>query len=168
MNTQSEKPKIVYAIYPNANGFGFVYMNSPRKLLDYGVVRINPICNFRILEKIKSSISYFKPAILILLDPESKSSRTGNRIKNLIDKISIYAQSENLHISLISRDQIRDVFENFGVNTKFEISQWLLTEFKELETRRPKERKLWTSEDRNMVVFDALSLAMTWYWIQGY
>ncbi len=168
MITQSEKPKIVYAIYPNANGFGFVYMNNPRKLLDFGVVRINPICNFRILEKIKSSISYFKPAILILLDPDGKSSRTGNRIKKLIDKISVYAQSENLQISQISRDQIRDVFENFGVSTKFEISQWLLTEFKELETRKPRERKLWTSEDRNMAVFDALSLAMTWYWIQGF
>ncbi|MBK8484896.1 MAG: hypothetical protein IPO86_06790 [Saprospiraceae bacterium] len=167
MKTQSEKPKIVYAIYPNANGFGYVYMNSPRKLLDFGVVRINPICNFRILEKIKSSISYFKPAILILLDPESKSSRTGNRIKKLIDKISVYAQSENLQISQISRDQIRDVFENFGVSIKFEISQWLLTEFKELETRRPRERKLWTSEDRNMAIFDALSLALTWFYLNN-
>ena len=105
---------------------------------------------------------------MILLDPESKSSRTGNRIKRLIDKISAYAQSENLQISQISRDQIRDVFENFGVSTKFEISQWLITEFNELETRKPRERKLWTSEDRNMAVFDALSLAMTWYWIQGF
>jgi len=112
-------------------------------------------------------ISYFKPAILILLDPESKSSRTGNRTKKLIDKISVYAQSQNLQISQISRDQIRDVFENFGVSTKFEISQWILTEFKELETRRPRERKLWTSEDRNMAVFDALSLALTWYYINA-
>lgn len=167
MITQSEKQKIVYAIYPTANGFGFVYMDGPRKLLDYGAVRINPICNFRILEKIKDSINYFKPAILILLDPESKSSRTGNRIKKLIEKITVHAQSENLQVSHISRDQIRDVFENFGISTKFEISQWLLTEFKELETRRPKQRKLWASEDRNMAVFDSLSLAITWYWQNG-
>ncbi|MBL7819906.1 MAG: hypothetical protein JNL65_04770 [Saprospiraceae bacterium] len=133
MITQSEKPKIDYAIYPNANGFGYVYMNGPRKLLDFGVIRINPICNFRILKKIKSSISYFKPAILILLDPESKSSRNGNRIKKLIDKISVYTQSENLQISQISRDQIRDVFVNFGVRTKFKISQWCLLSLKNLK-----------------------------------
>ncbi|MBL7821437.1 MAG: hypothetical protein JNL65_12545 [Saprospiraceae bacterium] len=167
MNTQNEKPKIVYAIYPNANGFGFVYMDGPRKLLDYGIVRINPICNFRILEKIKSSVDYFKPSVVILLDPEGKSSRTGKRIRKLIEKISSFAQTENLKVSQISRDQIRDVFENFGVGTKYEISQWLLTEFKQLETRRPIQRKLWTSEDRNMAVFDSLSLAITWYWING-
>ncbi len=165
MITQSEKPKIVYAIFPNANGFGYVYMNGPRVLLDYGVVRINPICNYRILEKIKSSIDYFKPTVVILLDPEAKSSRTGNRIRKLLEKVSAFVQTENLKVSQISRDQIRDVFENFGVGTKYEISQWLLSEFKQLETRRPKERNLWTSEDRNMAVFDALSLAMTWYYL---
>lgn len=168
MYTQNEKQKIVYAIYPNANGFGYVYMDGPRKLLDYGIIRMNPICNFRLLDKIKDSIEYFKPAVIILLDPEGNSSRTGNRIRKLIEKITGYAKQENLQVAQISRDQIRDVFENFGVITKYDISQWLLSEFKQLETRRPKERKLWTSEDRNMAVFDALSLAMTWYWIQGF
>ena len=167
MITQIEKPKIVYAIYPNANGFGYVYMDGPRKLLDFGIVRLNPICNFRLLDKIKNSIEYFKPTVLILLDPEGNSSRTGNRIRKLIEKITDYAKQENLQLEQISRDQIRDVFENFGVITKFEISQWLLTEFKQLETRRPKQRKLWTSEDRNMALFDSLSLAITWYWLNA-
>jgi hypothetical protein len=166
MNTQIEKQKIVYAIYPNANGFGFVYMSGPRRLLDYGVIRMNPICNFRLLDKIKESIAYFKPTIVILLDPEGKSSRTGTRIRNLVSKITAYAKNENLQVAYFSRDEIRDVFDNFGVTSKFEISQWLLTEFKELETRRPKKRNLWTSEDRNMAVFDALSLALTWYWLK--
>lgn len=164
MNTPQEKSKIALAIYPNAQGFGFVYMNGPRMLLDYGIVRINPICNFRILDKIKKSLDYFKPSVVVLLNPDATSSRTGFRIRKLISKITDFANIENLQVAHISRDQIRDVFENFGVITKFEISQWLLTEFKELETRRPKERKLWTSEDRNMGVFDALSLTLTWFW----
>lgn len=167
MIIQNEKPKIVYAVYPNANGFGFVYMNGPRNLLDFGVIRINPICNFRLLNKIKDSIEYFKPTVIILLDPEGNSSRTGNRIRKLLEKITGYSKQKNLQIAHVSRDQIRDVFENFGVITKYEISQWLLSEFKQLETRRPKERKLWTSEDRNMAVFDSLSLAITSYWLNG-
>lgn len=165
MSTQNEKYKIVFAIYPNANGFGFVYMDGPRKLLDYGVVRMNPISNSKTLEKIKESLGYFQPSLLILLDPEGKSSRTGFRIRNLISRITDFAKQENLAVVHISRDQIRDVFENFGARTKYEISQWFLAEFKELETRKPKERKLWTSEDRNMAVFDALSLAITWFWL---
>ncbi|MCC6816191.1 MAG: hypothetical protein IT267_07255 [Saprospiraceae bacterium] len=167
MNNQNEKPNIVYAIYPNANGFSFVYMNGPRTLLDYGIVRMNPICNFQLLDKIKKSLDYFKPSIIILLDPYAKASRTGFRIRKLISNLTTYAQQEKLQTASVSRDQIREVFENFGVITKFEVSQWLLTEFKQLETRRPKERKLWTSEDRNMGVFDALSLALAWYYLEN-
>lgn len=166
MTTSIVKNKIVFAIYPNANGFGFVYMENARKLIDFGAVRINPISNHKVLERIKKSFDYFRPTLVISLDPDGNSSRTGNRIKKLIQKIVVYAEEEKLPVVQYSRDQIRDVFEQFGVVTKYEISQCLLTEFKELETRKPRERKLWTSEDRNMAIFDALSLAMTLFWIK--
>jgi hypothetical protein len=162
MNT---KNKVVFAVYPNANGFGFVYMENARKLLDYGAVRINPISNRKVLEKIKRTLEYFRPSIVILLDPEGKSSRAGNRVKELVRKIAAHAVEVNLPIVQYSRDQIKDVFQQFGAITKYDISQVLLKEFKELETKAPKERKLWTSEDRNMAIFDALSLAMTWFYL---
>ena len=160
----STKIKVVYAIYPNAQGFGFVYMENARKLLDYGAVRINPISNRKVFEKIKQALDYFRPSIVILLDPEGKSSRTGNRIKELIKKIVAHAAEMNLPIVQYSRDQIKDVFEQFGATTKYGISQVLLKEFTELEAKSPKERKLWASEDRNMAIFDALSLAVTWFY----
>lgn len=37
----------------------------------------------------------------------------------MLDKISVYAQSENLQVYHVSRYQFRDVVENFGVSTKF-------------------------------------------------
>ncbi|MEZ4927903.1 MAG: hypothetical protein R3A50_16590 [Saprospiraceae bacterium] len=162
MNTKS---KMVYALYPNANGFGFVYMESALKLLDYGVVRISPISNRKVLGKIKQALDYFRPSVVILLDPEGKSSRTGNRVKALIKKIVIHAVEINLPLFQYSRDQIRNVFIQFGATTKYDISQVLLREFTELETKSPKKRKLWTSEDRNMAIFDTLSLALTWFYL---
>ena len=75
------------------------------------------------------------------------------------------ANAEKLKVILYSRDQIRDVFEQFGAVTKYEISKVLLTEFKKLELREPKKRKTWESESHNMPIFDALSLALTWYWL---
>lgn len=164
MNTKI-KTNIVYAIYPNATGFGFVIMKNANKLIDYGSVRINPICNRKILERIKKSIDYFRPTILILSDPHSKSSRTGKRTRKLILKIIEYADFLNLPTELYSRDQIRNVFEIHGTVTKYEIAQYLLADFKELEPKKPRERKLWVSEDRNMAIFDALSLALTWFWL---
>ncbi|MBK8484744.1 MAG: hypothetical protein IPL31_10490 [Saprospiraceae bacterium] len=165
MTTSIIKNNIVFAIYPNANGFGFVYMENARKLIDFGAVRVNPISNRKVLERIKKSFDYFRPTLVIALNPDGNSSRTGYRIRKLIKKITLFAEEEKLPVLQYSRDQIRDVFEQFGVVTKYEISQWLLTEFKELETRKPRERKLWTSEDRNMAIFDALSLALTWFYL---
>lgn len=157
----------MFAIYPNANGFGFVYMENPRKLIEYGSVRINPISNRKILERIEKSIEYFRPSIVIVLNPNGNTSRNGTRTRKLINKILFYAEEEKLPVVQYSRDQIRDIFEQFGVVTKYEISQFLLTEFTELEPKRPRERKLWISEDRNMAIFDALSLALTWYYINS-
>lgn len=157
--------KVVYAVYPNANGFGFVYMDSPRKLLDFGTVRINPISNMKVLARIKRALDYFRPTIVIVPDPEGNSSRIGKRVKKLINLIVDFAKEEKLPVFQLSRDQIKDVFRVFGATTKYEISQVILKEFNELETRKPKRRELWTSEDYNMAIFDALSLALTWYYL---
>lgn len=165
MTQSTQRRNIVYALYPNANGFGFVYLDSPRNLLDYGAVRINPISNRKVLERIKRSFEYLRPSIVIIQDPEGTASRVGRRVRRLIDKIIVLATEENLKVVQYSRDQVRDVFEQFGAVTKYEIAKVLLTEFKELELREPKKRKTWESESHNMPIFDALSLALTWYWI---
>jgi len=165
MSQEERKCNIVYAIYPNANGFGYVYTENARKLIDYGVVRISPISNRKVMERIRKSFAYLRPTIVVLQDPEGKFARTGSRVQRLVEKIEAYAKEENLAVVKYSRDQIREVFEQFGAVTKYEIAQLLLTEFKELEQRTPKKRSLWVTEDRNMAIFDALSLAETWYYL---
>jgi hypothetical protein len=157
------RSSLVFAIYPNAIGFGYVYMENARKLISYGSVRINPISNYRLLKRITQEIEYLKPSIVVLQDPNAKSSRTGQRVRSLLYKIVQFARNKNLKYTQISRDQIRDVFQEFKAKTKYEICQVLLKEFGELEKKLPKKRKLWTSEDRNMAIFDALSLAISYY-----
>lgn len=157
--------KIVFGIYPNAIGFGFVYMDGPRKIIDYGVVRISPISNGKILAKIKKSFEYLRPAVVIVQDPDGNASRTGSRVKKLISIIEEFAKKENLLLFKLSRDQIREVFIQFGGTTKYEIAQILLSEFKELESKAPGKRTLWMSENRNMAIFDATSLVVAWYYL---
>lgn len=167
MPERKEKINIVFAVYPNAKGFGFVYMGNPRKLLDYGAVRIYPMSNKKVMERIKRSLDYFRPTIVVVQNPKGKSSRTGPRVRRLIRKIVKYAVEENLSVARYSRDQVREVFEQFGAVTKYEISQLLLTEFGELKRKSPAQRKLWECEDKNMAIFDALSLAVTWFYLNG-
>ena len=110
MDKPRKKTNIVFSIYPNANGFGFVYMENALKLIDYGVVRVNPICNIKLMQRIKRSLEYLRPSIVIVQNPEGKSSRAGNRVKRLVDQIVAYAATENLPVTQYSRDRIRDVF----------------------------------------------------------
>lgn len=167
MTQSTQMNNIVYALYPNANGFGFVYLDSPRNLLDFGAVRINPISNRKVLKRIKKSFDYLRPSIVIIQDPEGRASRVGRRVHRLIDKIIKLATEEKLKVVQYSRDQVRDVFKQFGAVTKYEIAKVLLTEFKELELREPKKRKPWESESHSMPIFDALSLALTWYYLNA-
>ena len=166
MTQSTQRRNIVYALYPNANGFGYVYLDSPRNLLDYGAVRINPISNRKVMDRIKKSFDYLRPSIVIIQDPEGMASRVGRRVRRLIDKIIVLATEDKLKVVQYSRDQVRDVFEQFGAVTKYEIAKVLLTEFKELELREPKKRKTWQTESHNMPIFDALSLALTYYWVE--
>lgn len=166
MKTSSIQSKnIVYAIYPNSTGFGFVYLENPRKLLDYGIVKVSPLSARKILERIKSSFDYFRPSIVIIQDPDGIYARTGRRIRRLIAKIKLLAESEDLKVVQYSRDQIRAVFEQFGALTKYEIAKVLLTEFTELQRKEPRKRKTWESESHTMPLFDALSLGLTWFWL---
>ncbi len=167
MSIEKSKSNIVFAVYPNANGFGFVYMANARKLIDFGVVRLNPINNMRILRRIEKSLDYMKPSLLILQDPYGNSSRTGKRVRSLIQSIIKFSEGKKLKVVQYNRDQIRNVFKQLGAVTKYEISQVLITEFKELESRLPKKRVLWASEDRNKAIFDALSLALTWFYLNS-
>lgn len=165
MTQPSNKGKIILSIYPNANGYGYVYLENTRKLLDHGTIRVNPINNVVILRKLKRLLGYFRPSVVIAVDPEGKASRIGKRVRDLIKKIEAYCEKSQIPVFKISRDQIKDVFGEFGASTKYEISQLLISEFKELEQKLPNKRKIWTSEDRNMAIFDALSLGLTWVYL---
>lgn len=165
MINENKGYKIVFAIYPNANGFGYVYLSSPRRLIDYGIVRTNPISNSKLLKNIGKMIRYFRPSLVIVPNPDGASSRMGNRTQNLVEQIKKLAIKEMLPVENYSRDQIRDVFAQFGIMTKYEIAERLIQEFIELKDKLPRKRKLWTSEDRNMAIFDALSLGLVWFYL---
>jgi len=71
--------------------------------------------SWKILERSKKTFAYFRPSLVYTLDPDGNSSRTGNCIRKLISKIVAYADEEKLPVVQYSRDQIRDIFEPFGV-----------------------------------------------------
>lgn len=156
---------ITFAIYPNTRGFGFVCLEKSRQLIDYGIVTIRPICNRKVIKRARKFMEYYKPDLVIIQDHECKFTRASKRVIRVLDAIANHAEDKELKVYRYKREQIRDTFSQFSATTKFEIAQILCKEHKELEHRIPKPTKLWMSEDYNMGIFDALSLAYTHYYL---
>jgi hypothetical protein len=63
-------------------------------------------------------------------------------------------------VTYYSRAAIRNAFHH-GPISRFEIAQAIAAFIPAFESRMPKRRKLWQSEDPRLWLFDAASLAMT-------
>ena len=59
-----------------------------------------------------------------------------------------------------------DVFDQFGVKNKFGIAKMICERLPVFEKRLPPERKPWMAEDPRMNLFDAVSLVVTYYFLE--
>lgn len=152
---------IILSLYPNTRGLGYICLETPQKLLDSGVVTVRPIFNGRIMQRVQKFTEYFKPTLVIIRDHNYPTTARNKRTKELIDEIVKYAEEKNIRVYRYSRQQIKDVFQQFGAITKYEIAKKIIEWFPELAIRAPRIRKQWMDEDYNMGIFDALSLSIT-------
>jgi Holliday junction resolvasome RuvABC endonuclease subunit len=152
---------IVLALYPNARGLGYACVELPQRLLDYGVVTVNPISNGKVLRRVEKFMDYLKPKIILIREGSSLTTFKAARIKKLIDAITTLAGEKNLTVHHYSRDQVKEVFEQFGATSKYQISQKIVSWFPTLKPFAPKVQKAWENEDYYMGIFDALSLIAT-------
>lgn len=160
----SKENQTVLSLYPNRIGLGYALFNNPKELIEYGVNYIQPVCNRKTMKRVREYIKHYKPDIVLVRNIEDKQTRSMKRIQRLIDLISKEAKLQNLKIHSYNRTQIKNVFDQFGATTKYEISQKIIEWFEELEAYKFPKRKKWMEENHNSGVFDAMSTALThWY-----
>jgi len=159
------KEKFVLAIYPNALGFGFAFMENALTLKDYQIVTARPMSNASLMKRISDYIDYYEPDIVIVEDYKGKQSKKSKRVTKLIISISEYAQRKNIKTIFYSREQIKFVFSEFKAKTKYEISKSITENIPELKKLLKSKRKLWEAEPYSQGIFDAVSLAITHYFL---
>jgi len=162
MNTNN---KIVLALYPNFRGFGYAFLEKPTEPRDCGIVTIRPINNKKCLLRIKQFIEYYHPTLIVLQDFKGKHSWKSNRVKKLIDSILGFCQTNNIKVKRYSREQIRFVFSEFQAKSKYEIAKKIVEWLPQFKNKMPEVHKPWMCEDYNMGVFDAVALAITYFYL---
>jgi hypothetical protein len=153
--------ELVLAVFPSTRGFGYAVFEGRQSLIDWGV---KSVCRFQknleSLQKIRELCSFYRPDVVVLEDYQGQGSRRAKRIRILINLITAHAAEGHVSTASFSRAEVRACFE---LTTKQEIAKAIATEFPELEPRLPPVRKIWMSEDRRMSIFDAVSLAITFF-----
>ncbi len=158
-------PVVILAIYPNPIGFGYAFMENARTPWDCGVVKVRPMSNKESIKRILSFIEYYEPEIIVLQDYKGKYSCKGGRVRKLINEIKKLAKQMGLKVQEYTREDIRLVFEQFGARTKYEIAGKITEDLERFKKKMPDLRKPWMPEDYHMGMFDALSLAITHFYL---
>lgn len=165
MMKTKERIDITLSIYPNSYGFGFTVAENFRELIDYGVVKISPIQNKKTLKRFIEFLEFYNPNVVVLRNYSEKNTKKNTRIMRLLDKMILKAKERKLKVFRYSREDIRNVFDQFNSKTKYEICKTLIKWYPQLKQKLPKERKAWESDSYSMSYFDALSLLVTHLYI---
>ena len=148
----------ILAIDPSPKGFGFAVLESDSQLVDWGVAVLSSKADLEFLARLEGLVDRTRPALLVLEDPTG--TRLGLRHVRLIRGATEYARTRRLRVEAVSRATMRNSFGTTCKN-KYDIAVAISRQFPELASRLPAKRRLWTSEDERMNIFDAVALALT-------
>jgi len=155
--------RLILAIYTTSRGFGFVVIEGRNRTIDWGTKEARGHKNRVALKKAGELMSWYRPHLLIVENTEATSSRRIGRIRNLQRRLVDLAMAHKIAVRQFARSEIKVAFARRVASTRYEIAQAISRELPDLEPWLPRPKKLWESENRNLSIFDAASLALTFY-----
>jgi Holliday junction resolvasome RuvABC endonuclease subunit len=162
-----DTPTRVLAIDPTSRGFGFIILEGPRLVVDWGVKSGRAASIEReqqLLSRVGDLIHQYRPHVLILEKTSTPESRRCGRVRLFIGAIENMALWQEMDVRRIPLSQVRRVFLAFGARSKHEIACVIAMHLPEIAVRLPRRRKPWMGEDYRMAVFDAAAFALTYFY----
>lgn len=166
MSNETTDHKLVLAVDPATRGIGFALFEGPRRPVDWGVKDAKVHKNIQGLLKIGRLMDFYHPDVIVVEDYAGEGSRRSARVQRLIQDIKRLAHKKGITTRAYSRSVIRKTFAQSGAKTKYEIAKKIAEWLPTFAQRLPPVRKPWMSEDYRMSIFDAVSLALTFYSVE--
>jgi Holliday junction resolvasome RuvABC endonuclease subunit len=163
MSSFAPNSKRVLGIDPTPRGFGFVVLEGPTALIDWGVKSTRRNKGVNTLNKVSDMIRQYRPDVIILEDCTGADSRRCERVELLIQSIQKLMAKIGVKCRTFSPSRIRKVFAPLGAETKHQIARAIADQLPQLSPSVPPYRKPWMSEDYRMAFFDAAALALTYF-----
>jgi hypothetical protein len=142
----------VFAIDLRVRHFGFVLIERPNILLDWGVSGYHSSPSEALTRKITQVAEQFSPSIILC-------RRT---IENgpLLDVLERQALEHSIPVHFVTPHRLHNYFAQCGRPNKYAVAELVAREFPELAWRLPKKRKAWQSERLVQAIFDAAALVV--------
>jgi hypothetical protein len=112
--------------------------------------------------RLASLLLTIRPGILILRKIALSSSRNCPGTMTIQRLTRRLARRSSIRVAFISERKLQACFRAQGANTKYKVASLISREYPELAWRLPRKRKPWETEYRNMSIFDAAALGMTY------
>ena len=156
----------VLSIYATARGFGFVLFEGTQPF-DWGAREVrgedrNESC----LQNIAGLLDQYEPQALVLRSI-TDTTRQSRRIQKLNAAMETLAEVRGIPVFSYSRVEIRQCFGHLGSATKHAIAEAIARHIPAFERYLPPMRAAWMNEDARMALFDAASLALVFFQIEG-
>lgn len=120
------------------------------ELLDWGIKRFKGnATSYRILDYLTMLISLGDVEILLINQIENESDTQGLRFEKTL---RAHLQNSKINIYSVTSAILK---KKFGKASRFEIAQILSREISHITHFLPKKKRVWESEDANMLLFDA-------------
>ena len=150
----------VLALDLHPRRFGYVVLEFPDRLLDWGVRshrRKGNSVDMIIRRRVRPLLELWRPSVIVLREP--LRIRTPNLQRNrLLKQIMMAAKSYRARVHILKK-RSTDRAERL---TNYERAQAVVQRFPVLTRKLPPKRKPWESEDYRMSMFAAATLAMAY------
>ena len=150
----------ILALDVHPRGFGYVVVESPDRLLEWGVRsyrRKGNAADGLIRRRLKPLLELWRPSVIVLREP--LRIRTLNPQRNRLLKLIMVAAKDLRARVQIVKKRPTDRTEKL---TKYERAQGVVQCFPVLTQKLPPKRKPWESDDYRMSMFAAAALAMAY------
>ena len=164
MRKRADHVTRILGIDPGNRGFGFVVVEWPLRVTDWGVKATRTNQESATLQKISHLLKRYQPTALVLEDCAAQAVRRCQRIKLLTLAIEEFTKREGVKVRLISNERVKQAFKAFGAVTKHEMAQTVAKHLPDLASSLPRRRRPWMSEQYRMSIFDAAALVLTYFY----
>lgn len=159
--TARQYDELVLAVRPTPRGFAYALFEAPLSPVDWGMSEFKAKRkNTPTRDAVAGLCARYRPDTLVLEDRSHMTAACYGRVRRLQAMLAAMAQEQHIDVIHYSRGTVRNAF-HYGAISRYEIAQAIAAFIPAFETRMPKRRKLWQSEDPRLWLFDAASLAMT-------